>query len=97
MLFRSIQEVYEATEELYIQFGIKILFPSLFVMEFKDGDFENVTGQVYSELGNLCPNVNNHCDNIDSEMKLKDIVVDIDRVGYAVDGSVRQKARILTY
>lgn len=94
---KNIQEVYEATEELYIQFGIKILFPSLFVMEFKDGDFENVTGQVYSELGNLCPNVNNHCDNIDSEMKLKDIVVDIDRVGYAVDGSVRQKARILTY
>lgn len=94
---KNIHEVYEAMETLYIQFGIKFLIPPLFVMESKDGDYENVTGQVYSELGNLCPNVNNHCDNIDSNMRLKDVIVDIDKVGYAIDGSVQRKARILTF
>ena len=94
---KNVHEVYKALENLYIQFGINFQIPPLFVMESKDGDYENVTGQAYSELGNLCPNVNNHCDNIDSEMKLKDIIVDIDKIGYAIDGSVQRNARILTF
>ena len=94
---KNIHEVYEALENLYIQFGIKFQIPPLFVMESKDGDYENVTGQAYSELGNLCPNVSNHCDNIDSDMKLKDIIVDIDKIGFIKDGIVQSKARILTF
>ena len=94
---KNVNEIYEALENLYVQFGIKFQLPSLFVMESKDGDYENVTGQAYSELNNLCPNVNNHCDNIDSSMKLKDVIVDIDKIGYTVDGVVLSKARILTF
>lgn len=94
---KNIHEVYETLENLYIQFGIKFQIPPLFVMESKDGDYENVTGQAYSELGNLCPNVSNHCDNIDSDMRLKDIIVDIDKIGYIKDGIVQSKARILTF
>ena len=94
---KNIHEVYEALENLYIQFGIKFQIPPLFIMESKDGDYENVTGQAYSELGNLCPNVSNHCDNIDSDMKLKDIIVDIDKIGFIKDGIVQSKARILTF
>ena len=94
---KNIHEVYEALENLYIQFGIKFQIPPLFIMESKDGDYENVTGQAYSELGNLCPNVSNHCDNIDSDMRLKDIIVDIDKIGFIKDGIVQSKARILTF
>ena len=94
---KNVHEVYETLENLYIQFGIKFQIPPLFVMESKDGDYENVTGQAYSELGNLCPNVSNHCDNIDSDMRLKDIIVDIDKIGYIKDGIVQSKARILTF
>lgn len=94
---KNVHEVYEALENLYIQFGIKFQIPPLFVMESKDRDYVNVTGQAYSELGNLCPNVSNHCDNIDSNMRLKDIIVDIDRIGYTIDGSVQSNARILTF
>ena len=94
---KNIHEVYETLENLYIQFGIKFQIPPLFVMESKDGDYENVTGQAYSELGNLCPNVSNHCDNIDSNMRLKDIIVDIDKIGFIKDGIVQSKARILTF
>lgn len=94
---KNIHEVYETLENLYIQFGIKFQIPPLFVMESKDGDYENVTGQAYSELGNLCPNVSNHCDNIDSDMRLKDIIVDIDKIGFIKDGIVQSKARILTF
>lgn len=94
---KNIHDIFYSLENLYIQFGIKLQVPPLFVMESKDGDYENVTGQAYSELGNLCPNVNNHCDNIDSTTKLKDVIVDIDRVGYAVDGNLEVNARVLTY
>lgn len=94
---KNIHEVYETLENLYIQFGIKFQIPPLFVMESKDGDYENVTGQAYSELGNLCPNVSNHCDNIDSNMRLKDVIVDIDKIGFIKDGIVLSKARILTF
>lgn len=94
---KNVNEIYQALENLYIQYGVKFQLPSLFVMESKDGDYENVTGQAYSELSNLCPNVNNHCDNIDTSMKLKDVIVDIDRIGYYVNGVIQSKARVLTF
>ena len=94
---KNMIELYDAIDQLYVEFGINIYVPSLFVMGNDEGQFDNMTGQVYGDLDNLCANSRNHFDNIDSQSKPKDVIVDIVAVGYAIDGETKKKPAVLTY
>ena len=90
-------ELFHAVETLYVQFGINLSIPDLFVAGFEEGNFENLTGQTYGDLDNLCQNSRNHFDNIDSKVKPSNVIVDVINVGYAVDGKVERITSVLTY
>lgn len=94
---RNMAELYYAIENLYVQFGINLNIPSLFVMGIEEGEFENVTGKMYGDLDNLCQNSRNHFDNIDSATKPSNVIVDVVNVGYSVDGKVGRVTSVLTY
>lgn len=94
---KNMMELYKAVETLYGRFGITLNIPDLFVAGFEEGNFENVTGQTYGDLDNLCQNSRNHFDNIDSNVKPSNIIVDVVNIGYAVDGKVERLASVLTY
>ena len=94
---KNMSELYNAVESLYVQFGININIPDLFVAGFEEGNFENLTGQTYGDLDNLCQNSRNHFDNIDSNVKPSNVIVDVINVGYAVDGEVKRITSVLTY
>ena len=94
---KNMAELYNAIENLYVQFGINLNIPSLFVMGIEEGEFENVTGKMYGDLDNLCQNSRNHFDNIDSATKPSNVIVDVVNVGYAVDGKVGRITSVLTY
>lgn len=94
---KNMAELYNAIENLYVQFGINLNIPSLFVMGIEEGEFENVTGKMYGDLDNLCQNSRNHFDNIDSATKPSNVIVDVVNVGYSVDGKVGRITSVLTY
>jgi len=94
---KNMAELYNAIENLYVQFGINLNIPSLFVMGIEEGEFENVTGKMYGDLDNLCQNSRNHFDNIDSATKPSNVIVDVVNVGYSVDGNVGRITSVLTY
>lgn len=94
---KNMAELYNAIENLYVQFGINLNIPSLFVMGIEEGEFENVTGKMYGDLDNLCQNSRNHFDNIDSATKPSNVIVDVVNVGYTVDGKVGRITSVLTY
>lgn len=94
---KNMSELYNAIENLYVQFGINLNVPSLFVMGVEEGDFENVTGKMFGDLDNLCPNSRNHFDKIDSATKPSNVVVDVVNIGYSVDGIEGRKTSVLTY
>lgn len=94
---KNMSELFHAVEILYIQFGINLSIPDLFVAGFEEGNFENLTGQTYGDLDNLCQNSRNHFDNIDSKVKPSNVVVDVINIGYAVDGKVKRITSVLTY
>ncbi len=94
---KNMSELFNAVETLYIQFGINLSIPDLFVAGFEEGDFENLTGQTYGDLDNLCQNSRNHFDNIDSKVKPSNVIVDVINVGYTVDGKVERITSVLTY
>lgn len=94
---RNMTELFKAVQSLYVNFGIALDVPSLFVMGIEEGIFENVTGQFYGDLDNLCPSSRNHFDNIDSNSKPSNIIVDLVNVGYTVDGRQGRVTSVLTY
>lgn len=94
---RNMAGLFGALNEVFVQFGISLDVPLLFVMGIDEGSYENFTGQTYGDLDNLCQNSRNHIENIDSNSKPSDIIVDLVKVGYAVDGNVIRKASVLTY
>ena len=94
---KNMSELFYAIETLYIQFGINLSIPDLFVAGFEEGNFENLTGQTYGDLDNLCQNSRNHFDNIDSKVKPSNVIVDVIKVGYTVDGKVERITSVLTY
>lgn len=94
---KNMAELFTAIENLYVQFGINLNIPSLFVMGIEEGEFENVTGKMYGDLDNLCQNSRNHFDNIDSATKPTNVIVDVVNVGYTVDGKVGRITSVLTY
>lgn len=94
---KNMSELFNAVEILYVQFGINLSIPDLFVAGFEEGNFENLTGQTYGDLDNLCQNSRNHFDNIDSKVKPSNVIVDVINVGYAVDGKVERITSVLTY
>lgn len=94
---KNMSELYDAVETLYVQFGINLSIPDLFVAGFEEGHFENLTGQTYGDLDNLCQNSRNHFDNIDSKVKPSNVIVDVINVGYTVDGNVGRVSSVLTY
>ena len=94
---KNMSELFHAVEILYVQFGINLSIPDLFVAGFEEGNFENLTGQTYGDLDNLCQNSRNHFDNIDSKVKPSNVIVDVINVGYAVDGKVERITSVLTY
>lgn len=94
---KNMSELYNAVEMLYVQFGISLYIPSLFVAGIEEGDYEDMTGKEYSDLDNLCPNSCNHFDKIDSNTKPAKMIVDIVNVGYSVDGELKRKSSVLTY
>ncbi len=94
---KNMSELFHAVETLYVQFGINLSIPDLFVAGFEEGNFENLTGQTYGDLDNLCQNSRNHFDNIDSKVKPSNVIVDVINVGYAVDGKVERITSVLTY
>lgn len=94
---KNMSELFHAVETLYVQFGINLIIPDLFVAGFEEGNFENLTGQTYGDLDNLCQNSRNHFDNIDSKVKPSNVIVDVINVGYTVDSRVERIASVLTY
>lgn len=94
---KNMSELFYAVENLYVLFGINLSIPDLFVAGFEEGNFENLTGQTYGDLDNLCQNSRNHFDNIDSKVKPSNVIVDVINVGYAVDGKVERITSVLTY
>lgn len=94
---KNMSELFNAVEILYVQFGINLSIPDLFVAGFEEGNFENLTGQTYGDLDNLCQNSRNHFDNIDSKVKPSNVIVDVIKVGYTVDGKVERITSVLTY
>lgn len=94
---KNMSELFNAVEILYVQFGINLSIPDLFVTGFEEGNFENLTGQTYGDIDNLCQNSRNHFDNIDSKVKPSNVIVDVINVGYAVDGKVERITSVLTY
>ena len=94
---KNMSELFHAVEILYVQFGINLSIPDLFVAGFEEGNFENLTGQTYGDLDKLCQNSRNHFDNIDSKVKPSNVIVDVINVGYAVDGKVERITSVLTY
>lgn len=94
---KNMSELFNSIESLYVQFGINLNIPDLFVVGFEEGIFENLTGQTYGDLDNLCQNSRNHFDNIDSNAKPSNVIVDIVNVGFTVDGKVGRTTSVLTY
>lgn len=94
---KNMAELFNAVETLYVQFGINLNIPDLFVTGFKEGNFENLTGHTYGDLDNLCQNSRNHFDNIDSKIKPSNVIVDVINVGYTVDGIIGRITSVLTY
>lgn len=94
---RNMVELFNSIANMYTMLGINFEIPSLFVMGLDDGDFENMTGQAYGDLDNLCQNSRNHFDNIDSKVKPANVIVDIVNVGYSIDGQNVRKPSVLTY
>lgn len=94
---KNMSELYMAVDNLYVYFGIRFDLPHLFVMGLEEGEFENLTGESYSDLDNLCSNSRNHFDNIDSNTKPSNVIVDMVSVGYSVDGKSVKKTAVLTY
>lgn len=94
---KNMSELFNSIESLYVQFGINLNIPNLFVVGFEEGNFENLTGQTYGDLDNLCQNSRNHFDNIDSNAKPSNVIVDVVNVGYTVDGKERRITSVLTY
>lgn len=94
---KNMSELYDAIENLYVQFNINLNIPSLFVMGIEEGEFENVTGKMYGDLDNLCQNSRNHFDNIDSATKPSNMIVDVVNIGYTIDGKVSRITSVLTY
>lgn len=94
---RNMVELFNAIAGMYTMLGISFEIPSLFVMGIDEGDFENMTGQAYGDLDNLCQNSRNHFDNIDSNVKPANVIVDIVNVGYSIDGQNIRKPSVLTY
>lgn len=94
---KNMSELFYSIESLYVQFGINLNIPDLFVVGFEEGNFENLTGQTYGDLDNLCQNSRNHFDNIDSKAKPSNVIVDVVNVGYTVDGKSGRLTSVLTY
>lgn len=87
-------KLYQDIESLYALFGINFNIPPLFAMSIGEGDFEAVTNKEYGELENLCPGYTNHYENIDSKTKPSNLIVDIIKVGYTVEGELGRKASV---
>lgn len=94
---KNMSELFNSIETLYVQFGINLNIPNLFVVGFEEGNFENLTGQTYGDLDNLCQNSRNHFDNIDSNAKPSNVIVDVVNIGYTVDGKEGRITSVLTY
>lgn len=94
---KNMSELYNAIEKLYVRFGINFDIPPLFTIGIDEGEFEDVTGRVYGDLDNLCPNSRNHVNKIDSNTKPSRIIVDVVNVGCFVDGQVHSKTSVLTF
>ncbi len=94
---RNMAELFTAVSDLYAQYGINLDIPALFVMGIDEGDYENLTGKTYGDLDNLCQNSRNHFDNIDTNVKPANVIVDIVNIGYSIDGNHMRKASVLTY
>lgn len=94
---RNMNDLFNAVKNLYVNFGIALDLPSLFVMGVEEVAVENVTGQFYGDLDNLCPSSRNHVDYIDSKKKPSDIIVDVVNVGYTIDGRRGRYTSVLTY
>lgn len=95
---RNIGDLYDSINNLYTCFGIRFDIPTLFVMSAEDGHFNDLTGQnVYGDLDNLLPNSRNRLDYIDSESKPDKAIVDIVKVGYSLNGELKEKTSVLTF
>lgn len=80
----AMSELYDAIDKLFVVFGIKLNVPLLFVAGFGEGNFE-ISNEM-SNLNFLCPNATNHAHNIDSGSVPENLLVDIVKVGYSLDG-----------
>lgn len=95
---RNIGDLFASINNLYIYFGIRFDIPTLFVMSVDEGHFNDLTGQnIYGDLDNLLPNSRNRFDKIDSESKPQKAIVDIVKVGYSLDGELKEKTSVLTF
>lgn len=94
---KNMSELFDSIDTLYVQFGINFNIPNLFVMGIDEGNFENLTGKMYGDLDNLCQNSRNHFDNIDSNAKPANVIVDIVGIGFSVDGKIEKVTSVLTY
>lgn len=95
---RNIVDLYTSINNLYIYFGIRFDLPTLFVMSVDEGHFNDLTGQnVYGDLDNLLPNSRNRFDKIDSKNKPLKAIVDIVKVGYSLNGELKEKTSVLTF
>ncbi len=90
-------DLFRAVNHLFVAFGISFDIPVLFVMGIDEGHYENLTGRESSDLDSFCPNSCNHVGSIDTKNRPANVVVDIVKVGYTVEGKNERRTSVLTY
>lgn len=77
--------IYNKAASILMSYGFCQIIPQLFVETLQDGDYIDVTGQAYSSLADMCPQLDQHKEKVDREQK-EGVIKDIAKVGYYEEG-----------
>ncbi len=91
---KRLTQMFTNVTKLLSDFGIQLIIPTLFSERVSEGDFEDCTGAEYGDLDNICPQSVNYKENIPNP-DTKDIVIDMIRPGYAINGVTINKAKVI--
>ena len=91
--------IYNKVLVVLVPFGMMQIVPQLFVETVEEGagSYENVTGQndaSVSLLTIMCPSLKQFTDKLYKREGVQ-VIKDIATIGYAVDGEIKEKTKIL--